>query len=59
MSKQANIEDYETPREGTKLSYIDGENFTIIDVKQHDYHDKDETIPGVMITTKESFDIEK
>lgn len=57
MSKELKMESYESSGDATSLQKIDGKEFTVIHVDQHDYEDNGDTTLGVMFTTQESFEI--
>lgn len=52
------ISEYALTGDSANLKSIDGKSFTIAEVMDSDYDDNGTMVPGVKITTKESFEIE-
>jgi len=52
------ISEYATKGDSANLKSIDGKLFTIAGVEDSGYDDNGVMVPGVKITTKESFDVE-
>ena len=47
-----------TTGDSVSLGKIDGQNFTIVAVEQSDFDDGKKILPGVKITTEESFNVD-
>lgn len=58
MSSKIDMESYAKSGDATSLQRIDGKEFTVTHIDQHDYEDNGERTLGVMFTTQESFEID-
>ena len=52
------LNDYKQASDSKSLTHIGDKPFTIVDVEDSEYTGGDAPVPGVKITTKESFDVE-